>query len=180
MNIRHISIAAALIALNLTLGKTAATLSLPVYMDTIGTCLAPALLPIVPSLAVAVITPLLAGLIIFPAYPAYIGTGIAISLAATAAIRLGAFRRLPTALLAGFVIALIAAVVSAPVTVLVFGGVTLSGTSAINTVLMAAGNSIWKSVITGSLLVESVDKVAAAGIVWVILNRMPERLRSPQ
>ncbi len=178
MNIRHISIAAALIALNLTLGKTAATLALPVYMDTIGTILAPALLPLGPALAVAIISPLVAGLVIHPAFPAYTGTGIAISLVAAAALRLGAFKRLWTALLTGFVIALVATIVSAPVTVMVFGGVTLSGTSAVNAVLMAAGNSIWKSVITGSMLVESVDKVAACAVVWVLLKRMPERLRT--
>lgn len=177
MNIRHVSIAAALIALNLTLGKTAATLALPVYMDAIGTILAPALLPFGPALAVAVISPLVAGLLIHPAFPAYVGTGIAISLVASAALRLGAFKRLWTALLAGLGIAVVATIVSAPVTVVVFGGVTLTGTSAINTVLMAAGNSVWKSVISGSLLVESVDKVAAAGVVWLLIKRMPERLR---
>ena len=65
---------------------------------------------------------------------------------------------------------------SAPVTVLMFGGVTLGGTTAINAVLMAAGQNIWKSVLGGSLVIESLDKVAACMIASIVFRRLPRSL----
>ncbi len=176
MNTRALVLAASLMALNLTLGKIAATLSLPVYLDTIGTIIAAAMLPWRYAVIVGVGTSLLAGLAIHPAYPFYAGNQFVIATLVYFAIRIGMFTTWWKAAISGFCLAIAAAITAAPVTVIVFGGVTLSGTTAINAVLMAAGTSIWKSVLTGSLLVESIDKVAACIIAWVVLTRIPEEL----
>ena len=61
-------------------------------------------------------------------------------------------------------------------TVVAFGGVTLSGTTAINAVLLASGQSIWKAVLGGSLIIESLDKVSAAVLAWLVLRRLPADL----
>ena len=73
MNTRALVLTASLMALNLTLGKIAATLSLPVYLDTIGTIIAATMLPWRYAVATGVGTSLLAGLVIHPAYPFYAG-----------------------------------------------------------------------------------------------------------
>lgn len=176
MNTRALVLAASLMALNLTLGKIAATLSLPVYLDTIGTIIAAAMLPWRYAVVVGVGTSLLAGLAIHPAYPFYAGNQFVIATLVYFAIRIGMFATWWKATISGFCLAMAAAITAAPVTVIVFGGVTLSGTTAINAVLMAAGANIWQSVLTGSLLVESIDKVAACIIAWVVLTRIPEEL----
>ena len=160
MNTRALVLTASLMALNLTLGKIAATLSLPVYLDTIGTIIAATMLPWRYAVATGVGTSLLAGLVIHPAF----------------GVRIGIFKTWWKAGITGFFLAVIAAITAAPVTVMVFGGVTLSGTTSINAILMAAGNNIWQSVLTGSLLIESIDKVAACLLAWFIIDRLPEEM----
>jgi energy-coupling factor transport system substrate-specific component len=171
---------ASLIALNLVMSKVAATLQLPIYMDTVGTIVGAALLPWWAVLLVGALTSILAGFVVHPAFFYYVGTQVTIAAVAVIAYRLGAFNRLWSAIPAGFLIACCAALVSAPVTVLVFGGVTLGGTTAINAVLMAAGQSVWKSVLGGSLVIESIDKIAASAIAFVVLRRLPATLTAPR
>lgn len=170
--------AASLIALNLVMSKVAATLALPVYLDSVGTILAAAMLPWWVTVLVGAATSILAGFIVHPAFFYYIGTQIVIALIAVAAVRLGAFNKIYTSILTGIVIAVSAAIVSAPVTVLAFGGVTLGGTTAINAVLLAAGQNIWKSVLGGSLIVESLDKIAACVLSATVLRRLPPAMLS--
>lgn len=178
MNIYAAVVAGSLLALNLSLAKVAALLSLPVYMDTVGTILAASLLPFRYGVLVAALTSLLGGLVVHPAFAFYIGTQVVIAVIAVIAVRRGLFRYWWTALITGVLIAVAAALVSAPVTVMVFGGVTLSGTTAINAILLSAGKSLWESVITGSLVIESIDKTVSAFMVWVILSRLPKSVIS--
>lgn len=176
MNARHVFVAASCLALNLTLAKVAALLALPVYLDSIGTILGAALLPPVLAISVGVLTSLLGGIVINPYFAAYVGTQLCIALAAVVFVKLGFFEKWWKALLAGLGIAIVAVLVSAPVTVLLFGGVTLSGTTAVNAVLLASGRTLWESVIGGSALVESIDKPSAALLSWLVLQRLPQRL----
>lgn len=177
MDLRPISIAATCAALNLGLGKIASLLMLPVYLDAIGTVLATALVPLPYALATGVASSLLGAVLINPATPFYTGTQVTIALVAFLGVRLGAMRRAYTAAIWGIVVGLAAALVSAPVTVVVFGGVTVSNATAINAVLMAAGHHIWQAVIAGSALIEAIDKPVACLLSWVILRRLPARLR---
>src|SRR5882672_6182097 len=158
---RMLAIGASCVALDLAAGKVTNVLSLPVYLDTIGTILAAALLPRLLAVAIGIIAALLGWVVINPIYPFYAGTQAAIAIAAIIMIRLGFFRGPWRAGLMGMVIAVVSVLVSAPVTVMLFGGVTLPGTTAINAVLIAAGQNIWQAVVTGSLVVELVDKVVA-------------------
>lgn len=178
MNSQRMFVAASCLALNLSLAKMAAMLTLPLYLDSVGTILAAALLPGGYALGVAVLTSLLGGLIVNPYFVAYVATQLAISLAAMGALHWGFLRTWWSSIIAGFVIAVVAVFVSAPVTAVLFGGVTLSGTTAINAVLIASGNGIWKSVIGGSLFVESIDKPVAAFLAWAVLRRLPTSLRA--
>jgi energy-coupling factor transport system substrate-specific component len=165
------------IALNVGLNKVAVVLQLPVFMDTVGTITAAALVPPGFAILVGIISNLVGGIITHPAIPFYIGTQVVIALMATYSYRKGWFDRLWTAGLVGLAIGLISAIVSAPVTVLVFGGVTEPGATAINAVLLAAGYDIWSAVLSGTLLVSSVDKVIAALITASLLERLPSRLK---
>jgi energy-coupling factor transport system substrate-specific component len=165
------------IALNVGLNKVATVLQLPVFMDTVGTVLSAALVPPGYSIAVGVISNLIGGVVTHPSVPFYVGTQVIVSLMAIMGYRCGWFDTLLRAVLLGLAIGIVSAIVSAPITVLVFGGITEPGATAINAVLLAAGNDLWTSVISGSLIVSSIDKVIAAVIVWVLLRRMPERLK---
>lgn len=174
---RTIVLSAVCIALNVGLNKIAAVLQLPVFMDSVGTILSAALVPPLFSCGIGIISNLLGGVITNPAIPFFAGTQLVIAAMAITAYRFGWFRRLGTAVLTGLAIGVVSAVVSAPITVIMFGGVTQPGATAVNAILMASGHSLWTSVLTGSLLVSSVDKVVACVVAWVLLQRLPERLK---
>jgi energy-coupling factor transport system substrate-specific component len=181
LNLTRISVLSAVcVALNIGLNKIAVVLALPVFMDTIGTILSAALVPLPFAVLVGVVSNLIGGVITHPAIPFYIGTQAVIALMAVFAFRRGWFHRLPSALLVGLIIGIVSAIVSAPITVIVFGGITAPGATAINAVLMAAGQNIWTAVLSGTLIISSVDKVIAAGIVWLLLQRLPDRMKLAQ
>ena len=170
---RNVIFAAALLALNVGLGKAANMLGLPLAMDTVGTILAAALLRWPWVLAVACLSSVLASIVIHPAFLFFMGTQIAIALAAMLLMRLHGFAGPVKAVIAGLIIGIVSAVVSAPVTAIVFGGIATPSITALNAVFLAAGNSLWKSVLQGALLVESIDKMIAGLIVWLTLRRLP-------
>ena len=179
MKSRWIFISAACLALNLTMGKIAALLCLPIYFDTIGTILGAVLLPPFYALSLAAMTSLLAGIVINPYFVAFTGSQLAIALVAIGLCRVGCFSAWWKSVLAGALLALVSVAVSTPVSVLLFGGVSLSGTTAVNALLLATGHSLWKSVICGAMLVESIDKPASTFLVWLVLRRLPGRLGTP-
>jgi energy-coupling factor transport system substrate-specific component len=146
-------------------------------MDTIGTILGAAILPWPYLLCVAALSSIVASVVITPAFIFYIGTQIAIALIALALLTLGMFKSLPRAALAGFIIGICSAIVSAPVTVVVFGGIAVPSISALNAVFLASGQSLWASVLSGSMIVESIDKMVAGIIAWYALRRLPSGMR---
>lgn len=171
---------AACVALNIGLNKLAVILQLPVFMDTVGTILSAALVPAPFSIAVGVVSNLIGGVITHPAIPFYIGTQVVVALMAIIGYRRGWFDRLWTAALLGLAIGIVSAIVSAPITVIMFGGITQPGATALNAVLLAAGKDIWTAVLSGTLIISSIDKVIAAVVTWLLLRRLPNRLKLPR
>lgn len=174
---RHLVISAICIGLNVGLGKVSNLLALPFTMDTIGTILGAAVLPWPFLLVAAALSSVIASIIINPIFLFYIGTQIAIALVALGLLSAGLFMSLPKAAVAGLLIGICSAIVSAPVTVIVFGGVAVPSISALNAVFLASGQSLWTSVLSGSMIVESVDKMAAGIIAWYALRRLPSHFR---
>jgi energy-coupling factor transport system substrate-specific component len=176
MNLNRIVLVAACIAINVGLAKVATLLQLPVYLDTPGTILAAALLPPAWAIGVAVSTSVVGALTINGVWIYYVGTQIVIAVVILLAARCGFLRKWWTSIIAGVAVGICAAVVSAPVTVIVFGGVTVLGPTAINAVLLASGRTLWQSVLTGSLLIELLDKPTAALLSWMVILRLPRHL----
>ena len=165
------------IALNVGLNKLAVVLALPVFMDCIGTILSSALLPPLSCVLVGVVSNLIGGVTTHPAIPFYAGTQVVIALMSIVAFRRGWFDKLWSAIAVGLAIGVVSAIVSSPITVLLFGGVTAPGATAINAILMAAGQNIWTAVLSGTLIVSSIDKVIATVVVWLLLRRLPNRIK---
>jgi energy-coupling factor transport system substrate-specific component len=171
---------AACVALNISLNKISAVLQLPVFMDTVGTILSAALVPPIFSVGIGIVSNLIGGVVTHPAIPFYAGTQIVVAMMAVVGYRRGWFDRLWSAVLLGLAIGIVSAIVSAPITVLMFGGITQPGATALNAILLATGRDLWTAVLSGSLIVSSVDKVIAAVITWLLLQRLPERLKQPR
>jgi energy-coupling factor transport system substrate-specific component len=159
----QLAITAACVALNLAVGTIANLLSLPLALDTIGSLTGAALLPPALAIAVGAITAVLGCTVISPVYPDYIGTQISVVIAALAVVRLIGFDRFWKAIILGVSVAVVTAMVSAPVMVL--------ARTAIDAVPIASGQSIWSAVTIGGLLIEFADKLVVALVAWALVRR---------
>lgn len=177
---RLCALGATCLALNVGLAKVSNLLSLPFTFDTVGTILGAALLPLWAALMVAALSSVAGSLIIHPAFLFYVGTQIVICLAAWLAVRRLWFSGPWRAVLSGLAIGVLSAAVSSPVTAIVFQGVSVPSITALNVVFLTAGQSLWKSVLSGSLIVESIDKSVAGLMVWLILGRLPQHMTSQE
>ena len=164
-------------ALNVSVGYLAGLLKLPLYLDSIGTILISALCGwaygAIAGLAALVILALTA----VPTVIAYAGTAIAIALVSSVLVRFGFLRSLRATIAGGLVLGLTAAVVSAPVTTFLYGGVSLAGADAVTTFFRAMGISLWKSALLGSLVTDTIDKLITAFICFGLARSLPRRMR---
>ena len=169
---RNASLTAVCLALNVGLGKISSIFSLPFTMDTVGTILAAFLLPWHFVLLAAAMSSIVASVVINPVYIYYIGTQVALGLIAFPLVKVQMFNKLYKAIISGFILGIVSAIVSAPITALVFGGVSVPSITALNALFLASGKSLWESVIRGSLIVESIDKVAGGIFIWFLARRL--------
>jgi energy-coupling factor transport system substrate-specific component len=70
-----------------------------------------------------------------------------------------------------------AVVVSAPIVVLVFGGVTGGPTSVITGFFLATGQELLTSVLATQFITEPIDKIVSVAVAYAIATSVPERYR---
>lgn len=165
------------VAVNLVIGQVAAALLLPVFLDTIGTVLVAALVgpraAIVAGLTSQVLNAVLSGNFTWLPFGL---VQIVIALYAALAARLGAFRRLSTAIPAGLGLGLVAASASAPISYFLFGGVTAGGVTAVTTVIRALGAPLPVAVVAASYSTDLLDKSLVFALVAVVLRSLPHQM----
>jgi PAS domain S-box-containing protein len=160
-------------------------LSLPVYLDSIGTILAGALGgPLVGALTGATANVLWGLLFNDPRIVPYAITAAAIGTTAGIAASLGAFSRPGWAVLAGLLTGVISAVVSAPISAHVNGGATGGGGQAVIGMLDQIGGNLMAAATLQSFLSDPIDKAISFAVVWLTLTALPAdvtaRLRVPE
>jgi energy-coupling factor transport system substrate-specific component len=165
-------------ALNAGLGFLVQLLKLPIYLDLVGTIFASVLAGPLIAATTAVLGIILLGFLTVPTAFAYVGTAIIIAFAASWFSRFGYGRRLVPTIGFGLVLGLISALVSAPVTVFLFGGVSLVGADAVTAFFRALGETIYTSVILGGLATDPVDKLFVSLIVYSVVRSLPIRVLS--
>jgi len=101
---------------------------------------------------------------------------IVIALYATAAARLGLFRRLWTAVLAGLGLGFVSASCSAPIAYFMFGGVTAGGVTAVTAVLRLLGAPLAIAVASASFATDILDKAIVCGLVCIVLRGLPRTM----
>ncbi|MFN2203763.1 MAG: response regulator [Caldilineaceae bacterium] len=171
------------ILLNLVLGALVReVLRWPIYLDSIGTILAGALLGPLAGAATGALTNLIWGglvgnqvLIPYAIVAAFVGW------AAGYAALLGAFRRFPMAVLAGVLTGVGAALIAAPITTYVFGDITGAGTDYLTAYLGAAGANLLQAATLQSFISDPIDKAISFALVWVLWRYLHPyfRLSSP-
>jgi len=161
-------------ALNFSIGSVVYLTKLPIYLDSIGTILCALLLfpdrrgGFVCAWISGALSLVLSGLLINPFVPWFEMTDVAIALFSSLVIARGAdtFRThpLPTVPFAvrvvvyGVCTGIIAALVSAPVVVYLFGGVTGSGSAFLVALFLKTGQQLMSAAILSGLAADPIDK----------------------
>jgi energy-coupling factor transport system substrate-specific component len=164
------------IALNLTLGTVVHTLKLPIYVDAVGTILVTLMAGLRPGIIVGVGSFLIGGVLVNPVLPWFAGTQAAIAIYVHLVSLRGGFRSLPRTVISGIGLGFVAGVVSAPVIVALFGGITGSGASLVVAFFLASGKSVLKSVILSGLAAEPFDKTIQCVLALWVVRQLPPRL----
>ena len=177
MNLRDLVLIRLGVAVNLVIGQIVAALVLPVYLDSIGTMLVASLVgpraAVITGLTSQVLAAVLSGNFIWLPFGI---VQVVIAVYAAGAARVGALRRLRTALPAGFLLGILAGLTSAPISLALFGGATAGGVTAVTAVLRAIGVPLSVAVFTSSISVDLLDKTLSFGLLCLILRNLPRHL----
>lgn len=162
------------VGLNLVLGSLVALFKIPLYLDSLGTVLVGVLCgPLTGALA-GVCGVALLGLT-SPTALAFSPVAAVVGLTAGCASKLGAFRRIPTALAAGGLTGVLSAAAAAPIATYLYGGVTGGGTDILVAVFRALGASALTSSFWQGLAVDPLDKSVTFLVVLLVLRALPRR-----
>ncbi len=177
-------------ALNLALGSALYLLKAPIYMDMVGTVLCALLFwdrprkAFLSSAVAGVISFLLGGLLVNPFLPWFTATVVSVA-ALTAfvtcrsapALRTGAtrsWRFLLPVIGYGILTGVVAAIVSAPVVVYLFGGVTGSGSALLVAFFLKTGHQLLNAALLSGFTAEPVDKTLQLLFAAVLFRATPE------
>jgi energy-coupling factor transport system substrate-specific component len=157
------------IALNIVVGQIVVALRLPVYFDSIGTVLVAVICGPWAGALTGTLSNIIWGLAIdpnaFPWWPVAFFIGFVSGWCA----KFGLFKAWWKVIVTGFIVAITAALVSTPIGVYLFGGITASGSSFITAYLMQTGTDMISAVFSTNFLVEPVDKITTAMAAYAII-----------
>lgn len=174
---RNLALMGVLVAFNVVLGGAVHILKLPIYLDAIGTILAALLLGWRAGVIVGVLSFLLAAAVINPVYIWFCGTQAVIAIyVALVANWLRGFASTWRAALSGIGLGVVTGIVSAPVIVLVFGGVAGSGRDLLTATLIGTGEQVFKAVILSGAASEPFDKLLQVLAAYLIIRSLPKRV----
>ncbi len=163
------------IAINIVVGQIVVLLKLPVFLNSIGTVLVAILCGPWAGALTGTLSNTIWGLFnpnSLPWWPVAFFIGLVAGLCANA----GLFKNWWKVILSGFLIALTAAIVSTPISVYLYGGITASGSSFITAYLLQTGQSVVSAVLSTGFLVEPVDKITTAMLAFIIVQGLSKRL----
>jgi energy-coupling factor transport system substrate-specific component len=78
----------------------------------------------------------------------------------------------------GFVIAIVATIVGTPISIIVYGGLSASGSSIITAFLLETGRSLLAAVLTTNFIAEPLDKIATSLLAFAIIDGLSARYLS--
>ena len=162
------------VAVNFVGGQLASILKLPMYLDTIGTIFAAMLCGPWVGAVTGGLTNFVPG-IANPVNFAFIPVNVIAGLVTGFLARKQMFSVWWKWLISMFVMAWVSIIVSAPIVVLVYGGVTGGGTSIITAAAMAAGANIWAAFFGTEGVFQVLDRIISFLICWAVIKVIPPR-----
>ncbi len=164
------------IAINIVIGQIVVLLRLPVYLDSIGTVLVAALCGPWAGALTGALSNIIWGIAIDPNALPWWPVAAMIGYMAGRMAGWGFFNKWWKVVATGFVVAITAALVSTPIAVYLYGGITASGSSFITAYLMQTGADMVSAVFSANFLVEPVDKITTAMLAFAIILGLPKRM----
>lgn len=164
------------VGINIGIGVLVQVLKLPIFLDSIGTIIAALLLGWRIGAIVGVVGFIITSLTIFPPAIYFSGTQICIALFVHFSGKIGGFKTVLRTALSGVILAIIAALVSAPVIYYLFGGITGNGISIFTIYLESIGLVKSQAVLISGISAELIDKTAQCLIAYFILKSVPKFL----
>ena len=166
-------------ALNGAIGTVVQIFKWPLYLDITGSLIVGAMSGLLPAVLSAALGVLILGVTTTPVALAYIGTAVLVSAAAVLLRRRGFMTRwLPTLLWGGFFLGPLSTILSVPVTVYLFGGVTFAGSDAWTLAFVTMGDTLLEAVVKGAIGWDALDKALASFMAYFIYRRIPDNLRT--
>jgi energy-coupling factor transport system substrate-specific component len=150
------------IAINIAVGQLIYTLKIPLYLDSVGTVLVGVLAGPWAGALTGLLTNLIWGL-----------TGLNVTYAPFAAV--AAVIGLLAGLFSEAGTGLVAAILSAPISAYVWGGVTGSGTDVVVAIFRGIGLGILPATFAQGVTSDPLDKAITFLIVWLIVKALPDR-----
>jgi energy-coupling factor transport system substrate-specific component len=166
------------IAINLTIGQIVLVLKLPVYLDSIGTVLVGVICGPWAGALTGALSNIIAGMILDPGWFPWFPVAAAIGATAGVMANIGYFKNWWKVVVTGFVIALVATIVGTPISIIVFGGLSASGSSIITAFLLETGRSLLAAVLTTNFISEPLDKIATSLLAFAIIDGLSARYLS--
>ncbi|MFN8413931.1 MAG: hypothetical protein U0Z26_16240 [Anaerolineales bacterium] len=163
------------IGINIAVGQIVVWLKLPIYLDSIGTVLVAVLCGPWAGALTGALSNTIWGLAIDPNALPWWPVAFFIGYNAGRMAQWGFFKSWWKVVVTGFVVALTAAIVSTPIAVYLFGGITASGSSFITAYLMQTGTGVVQAVLSTGFLVEPIDKISTAMLAFAIIQGLPKR-----
>lgn len=164
------------VALNLATGLVVAELSLPVYLDTIGTVLAAALAGPAAGVATGLLSQVLTSLLGGYMWLAFAPIQVLVALLAALAAARGGFRSPARAIGWGALTGLVGGLASSVISYFAFGGVTAGGVTAVTTLLRTLGFTLPQAVGMASIATDVVDKAIVFLLIALVLAALPRRI----
>jgi energy-coupling factor transport system substrate-specific component len=164
------------IAINIAVGQIVYTLKIPLYLDSIGTILVGVLAGPWAGALTGLLSNLIWGLTgLNVTYAPFAGVAAVIGLLAGLFSESGWMRTVGKVILAGLITGFVAAILSAPISAYVFGGVQGAGTDAVVAIFRGIGFGILPSAFAQGVSSDPLDKTASFLIVWLIVRALPLR-----
>ncbi|GGH62283.1 ECF transporter S component [Rothia aerolata] len=165
-------------AFNIVLGQIIGFSGIPLYLDSIATILVGYLAGPAAGVLTGVVTNLAWGLTVNPTTIPFAAGAAVIGLLAGYAGRAGLFKKIWTAVLAGFGTGIVAGFIGAPIAAFVYGGGQGFGTGSLVAAFQATGQSLLAATTFQSLLSDPLDKAVAFLLVWLIAAAIPQRVKN--
>lgn len=164
------------IGINIVGGLLATTFKLPIFLDTIGTILAAAILgPWWGALTGGLTNIIMA--ISSPMDMWFAIVNIAVGLiVGFVSLKFG-FTKWVVVLITGVVLAIVAPIIGTIIATYVYGGLTGGGIDIAVAGLMKSGQSIFVSAFIPRLIANFADKILAVFVVWGIILALPKNLK---